>query len=157
PTVGLHPRDTDRLIHIMLALRDLGNTIVVVEHDLDVMRAADKLIDIGPGAGEHGGEILFDGTLAALEQLDSPTARHLRGYHDSVPTRNGKPQGWMTVEGATGNNLRDVTAEFPLGVFCCVTGVSGSGKTTLVRDTLCAHFRRLRDVAPVEAEPCRAI
>ena len=157
PTVGLHARDTDRLIRIMLALRDLGNTVVVVEHDLDVMRAADKLIDMGPGAGELGGEILFDGPLETLAALDSPTAAHLRGYHDAIANHGRKPKGWVTVEGASGNNLRNVTAKFPLGVFCCVTGVSGSGKTTLVRDTLCAHFRRVRDVAAVEAEPCAAI
>ncbi len=158
PTVGLHPRDTDRLITILESLRDLGNTVVVVEHDLEVIRAADRLLDIGPGAGEWGGEILYEGEPAGLEGRDTPTAQHLDAYAEPpVPSRGRKPQGWLTVRGARGNNLQNINARFPLGVFCCVTGVSGSGKTTLVRDTLAAHYRRLREIAPVEAEPCDGI
>lgn len=158
PTVGLHARDTDRLIQILLALRNLGNTVVVVEHDLDVIRAADRIIDIGPGAGEWGGKILYEGALAALDGQQTPTAEYLRTYHaPPVASQGRKPRGWVTVKGAKGHNLKNLTVKFPLGVFCCVTGVSGSGKTTLVRDTLCANFRRLREIAPVEAEPCAAI
>ena len=158
PTVGLHPRDTDRLITILKALRDLGNTVVVVEHDLDVIRAADKILDLGPGAGEWGGQILYDGSPADLDGHDTPTAEHLRTYHaPPVPARGRHPRGWVTVKGARGHNLKNLTVKFPLGVFCCVTGVSGSGKTTLVRDTLSAHYRRLREIAPVEAESCTAL
>ncbi len=157
PTVGLHPRDTDRLIAILKSLRDLGNTVVVVEHDLDVIRAADRLLDLGPGAGEWGGEILFEGASDGLDGRDTPTAAHLRAYREPPATQNRKPRGWVTVRGARGNNLKNLTVRFPLGVFCCVTGVSGSGKTTLVRDTLVANYRRLREIAPVEAEPCDAL
>lgn len=163
PTVGLHPRDTSRLISILLALRGLGNTIVVVEHDLEVMRAADKVLDLGPGAGEWGGRLLFEGTVAELAAQDngstaSQTARYLRTYHaPPCPSRRRQPERWLTIRGASGHNLQNLDVRLPLGVLCCITGVSGSGKTTLVRDTLCANYRRLRDVAPVEAEPCRAI
>ncbi|HOE96094.1 MAG TPA: excinuclease ABC subunit UvrA, partial [Candidatus Sumerlaeota bacterium] len=158
PTVGLHPRDTHRLIGILHTLRGLGNTVVVVEHDLDVIRSADRLIDMGPGAGERGGEILYEGPIAELNGQDTPTARHIRQYAEpSVPPLGRAPKGWITVRGARGHNLRNLTVRFPLGVFACVTGVSGSGKTTLVRDTLCAHYRRLREIAPVEAEPCDRI
>ncbi|MEN6626977.1 MAG: excinuclease ABC subunit UvrA [Candidatus Sumerlaeia bacterium] len=158
PTVGLHPRDTDRLIAILKSLRDLGNTVVVVEHDLEVIRAADRLLDIGPGAGELGGQVLYEGAPDKLGGLDTATARHLRAYHEPpVASRERDPRGWITVRNARGNNLKNLDARFPLGVFCCVTGVSGSGKTTLVRDTLAANYRRLRDIAPVEAEPCDAI
>ena len=158
PTVGLHPRDTERLIRILRALRDLGNTVVVVEHDLDVIRAADKILDIGPGAGEWGGQILFDGPLAALDGQQTPTAEYLRAYHaPPVPSQGRKPKGWVKVVGASGHNLKNLTVKFPLGVFCCVTGVSGSGKTTLVRDTLCANYRRLREIAAVEAEPLASL
>ncbi len=158
PTVGLHPRDTDRLIRILKSLRGLGNTVVVVEHDMDVIRAADRIIDLGPGAGEHGGTILYQGEVDAINGSDTPTARHLRGYHHPPDaSRRREPQAWITVKGAKGNNLKNLTVRFPLGVFTCVTGVSGSGKTTLLRDTLCANYRRQREIAPVEAEPCRAI
>jgi excinuclease ABC subunit A len=162
PTVGLHSRDTERLVGVLLNLRDLGNTVVVVEHDLDVMRAADKLLDLGPGAGEWGGEILYDGPidgpLGGIAAAGTVTAEHIAEYATPpVPSRNRRPRGWLAVRGATGHNLKNLTVKIPLGLFCCVTGVSGSGKTTLIRDTLCANYRRLRDVAPVEAEPCEAI
>ena len=158
PTVGLHPRDTDRLVEILKDLRDLGNTLVVVEHDLEVIRAADRLLDLGPGAGEHGGRVLFDGSPEDLARQETLTAHHLATYHEPpVPTRRRRPKGWLTVRGARGHNLKGLTVKFPLGVLCCVTGVSGSGKTTLVRDTLAANYRRAREIAPVEAEPCDGI
>jgi excinuclease ABC subunit A len=166
PTVGLHARDTERLVGVLLGLRDLGNTVVVVEHDLDVMRAADKLIDMGPGAGEWGGEILYDGPVdgpsdgaaGGIAAAGTPTAEHIAAYaQPPVPSRGRKPDGFVTIRGATGHNLKNLTVKLPLGLFCCITGVSGSGKTTLIRDTLCAHYRRLRDIAPVEAEPCAGI
>jgi excinuclease ABC subunit A len=158
PTVGLHPRDTERLIGVLHGLRDLGNTVVVVEHDLEVMRAADRLLDMGPGAGEWGGQILYEGPPEGVAEADTPTAEHMRTYHaPPVASRGRRPAGWLTARGAKGHNLKNLTVKLPLGVFCCVTGVSGSGKTTLVRDTLCANYRRLRDVAPVEAEPCAGI
>jgi excinuclease ABC subunit A len=158
PTVGLHSRDTERLIGVLRSLRDLGNTVVVVEHDLDVIRAADHVLDLGPGAGEAGGQILFEGPQAELERCDSPTAHHIRDYRTPpVPSRERRPSGHLKIRGAKGNNLKNVTVKIPLGGICCVVGVSGSGKTTLIRDTLVAFYRRQRDIAPVEAEPCRGI
>lgn len=158
PTVGLHSRDTERLIGVLKALRDLGNTVVVVEHDLDVIRAADHVLDLGPGAGEAGGGILFQGPQDQLARGDSPTARHIREYMTPpVPSRERKPSGHLKIRGASGHNLKNVTAKIPLGGICCIVGVSGSGKTTLIRDTLVAAYRRQRDIAPVEAEPCRGI
>jgi len=116
------------------------------------------VLDLGPGAGEAGGSILFQGPQRKLAEGDSPTARHIREYTlPPVPTRERKPTGHLKIRGATGNNLKNVTARLPLGGICCVVGVSGSGKTTLIRDTLVAAYRRQRDVAPVEAEPCRGI
>ncbi len=158
PTVGLHARDTERLIRTLQGLRDLGNTVVVVEHDLDVIRAADRLIDLGPGAGEAGGELLFEGRLDEINGLTTPTARHLAGYPvPPVPTRGRPAKGWIRILGARGNNLKGLDVAIPLGGIVGVTGVSGSGKTTLVRDTLTAAWRRRRELAPVEAAPCRAI
>jgi len=152
PTVGLHPRDAQRLIGTIHALRDRGNTVVVVEHEEDFLRAADQLIEIGPGAGERGGKVVFQGTVAEIENdPDSLTGQYLSGRRGvSQVARRRKPShGWIRLAGARGNNLKNVTVEFPLGVLCLMTGVSGSGKSTLVQDTLYgAICRRKKKDAP---------
>src|SRR5579862_2509084 len=139
PSIGLHPRDTNRLIEILKGLRDLGNTLLVVEHDPDTMLAADRILDLGPGAGEHGGELIFAGTREEL--LKSPqslTGRYLRGeLKIAVPARRRKPQGkFLKITGAHSHNLKSVDVAIPLGILVAVTGVSGSGKSTLVYDVL---------------------
>jgi excinuclease ABC subunit A len=139
PSIGLHPRDTSRLIEILKGLRDLGNTLLVVEHDPDTMLAADKILDLGPGAGEHGGELIFSGTREEL--LKSPlslTGRYLRGeLRIAVPSRRRKPQGkFLKIIGAHSHNLQGVDVAVPLGILVAVTGVSGSGKSTLVYDVI---------------------
>ncbi|MCI0357134.1 MAG: excinuclease ABC subunit A, partial [Planctomycetaceae bacterium] len=139
PSVGLHPRDVDRLIHAIRRLRDRGNTVVVVEHEDALLRAADQLIEIGPGAGDRGGEVVFQGTLPEMLEPDaSLTGEYLadrRGV--SIPQRRRPAtRGSIRLMGARGNNLKNLTVDFPLGVLCLVTGVSGSGKSTLVQDTL---------------------
>jgi excinuclease ABC subunit A len=152
PSVGLHPRDVDRLIGAITALRDRGNSVVVVEHEESMIRAADQVIEIGPGAGERGGEVVFQGT--PLELLSSPrsiTGDFLSGRRGVAPVvkRRVPNHGWIRLAGARGNNLQNVTVEFPLGLLCLVTGVSGSGKSTLVQDTLYpALCRRMRKDAP---------
>ncbi len=152
PTVGLHSRDTFRLLSILQALREQGNTVVVVEHDPDIILGADDVIDIGPEAGERGGELLFAGPLRDLARSkESVTARYLaESAGVPLPSRGRSPSGWIRVRGARANNLRDLDVRFPRGVFCCVTGVSGSGKTTLVNSVLYAGFRRMRDNAPID-------
>ncbi len=138
PSIGLHQRDNDKLLNALFQLRDLGNTLVVVEHDEDTMRAADFIVDIGPGAGEHGGEIIATGT--AQDIMDCPasiTGDYLSGRKQiPVPSVRRKPSGWIRVTGAAENNLKGITVDFPLGVFTCVTGVSGSGKSSLVNEIL---------------------
>lgn len=139
PSVGLHPRDIDRLIHSVQALRDRGNTVVVVEHEEAMLRAADHIIEIGPGAGEHGGRVVFQGPLEEmLTDKESTTGDFLAGRRGvALPEKRREPnRGWIRLTGARGNNLRDITVEFPLGLLCLVTGVSGAGKSTLVLDTL---------------------
>ncbi|MDQ3705817.1 MAG: excinuclease ABC subunit UvrA [Chloroflexota bacterium] len=139
PSIGLHQRDNVRLINTLVRLRDLGNTLIVVEHDEETMRVADWIIDIGPGAGEHGGKIIAEGTYEdVLRSPDSITAKYLTGEREiALPKKRRKGNGKsITVHGATENNLKDVTVEFPLGKFICVTGVSGSGKSTLVHEVL---------------------
>jgi excinuclease ABC subunit A len=139
PSIGLHQRDNDRLIATLERLRDLGNTLVVVEHDEETIRSADWVIDIGPGAGEHGGELIHSGTLDDLLDNDrSITAAYLRGDRMvPVPRRRRKGSGdWLTVRGASENNLRDIDVAFPLGRFIAITGVSGSGKSSLVTQIL---------------------
>lgn len=156
PSIGLHQRDNDRLIETLKRLRDLGNTVIVVEHDEDSIRAADHVVDLGPGAGVHGGEIVAQGTLAeVLKSKDSLTAQYLTGAREiAVPARRRKGNGHkIVVHGARANNLKDVTAAFPLGTFCCVTGVSGSGKSSLVVDTLYPGAARALNGARVIAGP----
>lgn len=133
PSIGLHPRDTDRLIHVMEGLRDKGNTVIVVEHDESVIRKADNIIDMGPGAGELGGEIVFQGNLEELMASPSLTGRYLRGEEEvPVPAIRRKKTNSIIVKGARENNLKGVTVELPLLAMTVVTGVSGSGKSTLV-------------------------
>ena len=138
PSIGLHPRDNDKLIESLHALRDLGNTVIVVEHDEDMMRQADYLVDLGPRAGRHGGEIVAAGTPDEVAQSDGITGCYLRGELSiEVPKERRKGSGKrLKLIGAKGNNLKNVTVEFPLGMLICVTGVSGSGKSTLLNDTL---------------------
>jgi excinuclease ABC subunit A len=152
PSVGLHARDVDRLVGAIGALRDRGNSVVVVEHEESMIRASDQVIEIGPGAGERGGQVVFQGTLD--EMLSCPrslTGDFLAGRRGVAPvSRRRQPNhGWIRLAAARGNNLQNITVEFPLGLLCVVTGVSGSGKSTLVEDTLYpALCRRMRKDAP---------
>ncbi|MEN8255938.1 MAG: excinuclease ABC subunit UvrA [Verrucomicrobiota bacterium] len=138
PSIGLHQRDNDRLIGTLKGLRDLGNTVIVVEHDEQTIRTADYVVDLGPAAGRHGGEVVFAGRTDKLLEADTLTAQYLRGEKRvEIPEKRIKPfKGWIELKGAEANNLRKVGARFPLGLFTCVTGVSGSGKSTLVDYTL---------------------
>ncbi len=138
PSIGLHQRDNDKLLNTLRRLRDLGNTVIVVEHDEDTMRAADFIVDIGPGAGEHGGEVVATGTAEDLmANPASITGAYLSGrLKIPVPERRRTPTGWLTVRGARENNLKNIDVRFPLGVLTCVTGVSGSGKSSLVNEIL---------------------
>ncbi|RKQ50328.1 excinuclease ABC subunit A [Roseivirga pacifica] len=138
PSIGLHPRDTDRLISVLLSLRDLGNTVVVVEHEEKVMRAADQIIDIGPDAGSHGGELVFQGTIDEMLGTDTTyTAKYLNGTEKlEVPTQRRKWNNSLLIKGARENNLQNLDVEIPLGVLSVVTGVSGSGKSTLIKRLL---------------------
>ena len=138
PSIGLHQRDNDKLLGTLKHLRDLGNSVIVVEHDEDTMRAADYVVDIGPGAGEHGGQVVAAGTAEELmKNPASITGKYLSGeLKIPVPSTRREPQGWLTVVGAKENNLKNITVNFPKGVFTCVTGVSGSGKSSLVNSIL---------------------
>ncbi|MDO4295656.1 MAG: excinuclease ABC subunit UvrA [bacterium] len=138
PSIGLHQRDNDKLLGTLFHLRDLGNTVLVVEHDEDTMRAADCIVDIGPGAGEHGGEVVAIGTAEEIMACEnSVTGAYLSGrIQIPVPRERRQPSGWLTVRGAAENNLKHIDVRFPLGVMTCVTGVSGSGKSSLVNEIL---------------------
>jgi excinuclease ABC subunit A len=138
PSIGLHQRDNSKLLSTLKALRDLGNTLIVVEHDEETMRAADHIVDIGPGAGMHGGEIVAQGDLSSIMSCKrSITGAYLRGEKKiAVPSRRRVPKGWLVLRNCRHNNLKNITARFPLGVFVGVTGVSGSGKSSLVSETL---------------------
>jgi excinuclease ABC subunit A len=144
PSIGLHQKDNDRLLATLRRLRDLGNTVLVVEHDEDAIRSADHIIDMGPGAGVHGGAIVAQGTLADIEAADTLTADYLTGRREiAISPKRRKGSGKkLTVKGARENNLRNVTASVPLGTFTCITGVSGSGKSSFTIDTLYAAAAR---------------
>ena len=144
PSIGLHQRDNDKLLKTLLHLRDLGNSVLVVEHDEDTMRAADCIVDIGPGAGEHGGKVVAIGTAEDIMKCEeSITGAYLSGRMQiPVPSERRKPSGWITVKGAAENNLKNIDVNFPLGVMTCVTGVSGSGKSSLVNEILYKSLAR---------------
>jgi len=135
PSIGLHPRDTQRLITVLKSLRDVGNTVLVVEHEEEIMKAADHIIDIGPEAGTHGGELIFTGTYdEIIKDEKSLTGKYLSGREEiAIPAQRRKWNDFIEIKGARENNLQNVSAKFPLGVFTAVTGVSGSGKTSLVK------------------------
>ena len=153
PSIGLHQRDNDKLIATLKHLRDLGNTVLVVEHDEDTMLAADHIVDIGPGAGELGGEVVAQGTAAQImKNKKSITGAYLSGrIKIPVPTERKQPTGWITVKGARQNNLKNIDVPFPLGVMTCVTGVSGSGKSSLVNEILYKHLAKELNRARVKA------
>ncbi len=144
PSIGLHPDDTEKLINILKNLRDQGNSVIVVEHDRDMIEAADFLVDLGPGAGEKGGELIFEGKSEEIVNAKrSVTGQYLSGKKEiAIPSSRRSPQGSIIIEGAKTNNLKNVKVEIPLGVFCSVTGVSGSGKSSLIMETLIPALRK---------------
>ena len=153
PSIGLHQRDNDKLIASLKRLQGLGNTLIVVEHDEDTMRAADFIVDIGPGAGRNGGEVVAQGTAEDLiREKASITGQYLSGAKSiPVPEKRREPKGWLTVKGARENNLKNIDVKFPLGIFTVVTGVSGSGKSSLVNEIL--KKRLLRDLNRARLKP----
>ena len=161
PSIGLHQRDNDRLLDTLRRLRDMGNTVIVVEHDEDAIRMADYVVDMGPGAGEHGGQVIAEGKPEDVAaHPDSLTGAYLSGTRSiAVPATRHRPDPERTlrIKGATGNNLRDTCVDIPVGLFTCVTGVSGSGKSTLINDTLYAHVARHVNGSSIEAAPCIGI
>ena len=144
PSIGLHQRDNEKLLKALMNLKDLGNTLIVVEHDEDTMKAADYIVDVGPKAGVHGGEIVATGTYEdIINNKDSITGAYLSGkIKIPVPSERRKPTGWITVKGARENNLKNIDVDFPLGVLTCVTGVSGSGKSSLTNEILYKHLEK---------------
>ncbi|GAX60219.1 excinuclease ATPase subunit [Candidatus Scalindua japonica] len=151
PSIGLHPRDTKRLIDILVRLRDIGNTVVVVEHDKDMIKSADYLIDIGPGAGENGGNVVYAGDVKKIASGNgSLTGQYLKGKKQiELPSARRKTtQNYIEIIGAAENNLKKIDVRFPLNVFTCVTGVSGSGKSTLIQDTLYGALKRRMGIYP---------
>ena len=160
PSIGLHQRDNQRLLDTLVRLRDLGNTVIVVEHDEEAIRSADHVLDLGPGAGVHGGEVVAQGTPGEIESSPrSITGQYLSGrLRIEVPRRRVAADGRvLQVVGATGNNLKQLTAEFPVGLMTCVTGVSGSGKSTLVNDTLYRQVAARLNAASHDAAPCERV
>ena len=153
PSIGLHQRDNDKLLNTLKHLRDLGNSVLVVEHDEDTMREADYIVDIGPGAGEHGGKVVAEGTAEEImANPDSITGAYLSGKKKiPVPEVREKPAGWLKITGAEENNLKGIDVEIPLGIMTCVTGVSGSGKSSLVNEIL--YKRLARDLNRVRTIP----
>ncbi|MCV2886263.1 excinuclease ABC subunit UvrA [Aestuariibacter sp. AA17] len=162
PSIGLHQRDNERLLKTLTHLRDLGNTVLVVEHDEDAIKEADYIVDIGPGAGVHGGEVVAEGSLDDICKSEhSLTGKYLSGREKiDVPAQRheNKDDNWVVLEGATGNNLQDVTLKVPIGLMTCITGVSGSGKSTLINDTFykIAH-RELNNATTSEPSPYTSI
>ena len=144
PSIGLHQRDNDKLLNTLKNLRDLGNTLLVVEHDEDTMLEADYIVDIGPGAGSHGGSVVAQGTAREIMEMEgSITGQYLSGrIQVPVPETRRKPKGWLAVSGASENNLKNITVNIPTGIFTCVTGVSGSGKSSLVNEILYKRLAR---------------
>jgi excinuclease ABC subunit A len=161
PSIGLHPRDNRKLLTTLKRLRDLGNTVIVVEHDEEAIREADYVVDLGPGAGAHGGQVVARGTPAQIESSEaSLTGQYLSGRRRIEVPRSrvpSSPQRKIRIRGATGNNLRGVDADIPLGLLTCVTGVSGSGKSTLIIDTLFNHARQRFSAGGAQAAPCERI
>ena len=144
PSIGLHQRDNDKLLATLKHLKDLGNTLIVVEHDEDTMRAADYIVDIGPGAGEHGGEVVAVGNAEEImKNKKSLTGAYLSGrIQIPVPEERRKPTGFLTIKGARENNLKNIDVKIPLGIMTCITGVSGSGKSSLTNEILYKHLAR---------------
>jgi len=159
PSIGLHQRDNDRLIGTLKHLRDIGNSVLVVEHDEDMIRTADHVIDMGPGAGMHGGRVMAQGTCDEIMAVpDSVTGQYMSGRKQiAIPKRHKPGQDWLEVVGASGHSLKNVSVKFPVGLLTCVTGVSGSGKSTLVNDTLYAAAAKLIHRAHDEPAPHEAI
>jgi excinuclease ABC subunit A len=159
PSIGLHPRDVGRLIDAMQGLRDAGNSLVVVEHEANIIRAADQVVDIGPGAGDEGGRLVVQGTPDEVAGSEaSITGAYLSGRKRTPkPATRRAPAAWLALKGASGRNLRDLDVDFPLGVLCVVTGVSGSGKSTLVEETLFPALLRLLGGEPIPGEPYREL
>ena len=161
PSIGLHQRDNQRLLETLLRLRDLGNTVIVVEHDEEAIRHADYVVDLGPGAGVHGGRVVAQGAVADIEAApESLTGQYLAGRaRIAVPAgrRPVDPRRQLRVVGASGNNLKHITAEIPVGLLTCVTGVSGSGKSTLVNDTLYRRVAETLNDSSAEAAPCERV
>src|SRR5690606_38436654 len=154
PSAGLHPRDVRLFGEVLLRLRDAGNTVLVVEHDPDVIALADHVVDLGPGAGDDGGRVVFQGTVAQLRRSTTPTGRALsRARGVKQPVR--RPSGWVRIDGARAHNLEDVSLALPLGVLTVVTGVAGAGKSTLIMHELPARLPRVVviDRSPLPASP----
>ena len=159
PSIGLHQNDNDKLLATLKHLRDLGNTLIVVEHDEDTMRAADYVVDIGPGAGEHGGQVIATGTAEdIMKNPNSITGKYLSGeIKIPVPKTRRKPKGFLKVVGAKENNLKNIDVKVPIGVLTCVTGVSGSGKSSLVNEILYKSLARKLNRARTIPGKCKKI